>query len=136
MIKNASELREKTEKNERYSTGYGATGYFDCYKGYPEELYEREEDHCLAKQEIDNYGKGKPLYGWHISNLKIYDKSKELSEFRTLCKYRNEDGSCQYKKVECDCVKFDFNPDYSVNFAKCCDYMFRPPQSWCYIEKR
>ena len=36
---------------------------------------------CLKKKEIDNYGKGKMLYGWHISDLKIYDKPKELSEF-------------------------------------------------------
>ena len=36
---------------------------------------------CLKKKEIDNYGKGKMLYGWHISNLKIYDKPKELREF-------------------------------------------------------
>lgn len=36
---------------------------------------------CLKKKEIDNYGKGKMLYGWHISNLKIYDKPRELSEF-------------------------------------------------------
>ena len=37
---------------------------------------------CLTQDEMfdyigaDNYG-----YGWHISDLKIYDKPKELSEF-------------------------------------------------------
>ena len=36
---------------------------------------------CLKKKEIDNYGKGKMLYGWHISDLKIYGNPKELSEF-------------------------------------------------------
>lgn len=36
---------------------------------------------CLTKKEIDDYGKGKTLYGWHISGLKIYDKPRELSEF-------------------------------------------------------
>lgn len=35
----------------------------------------------LTADEFCNYGKGKPLYGWHISDLKIYDKPKELSEF-------------------------------------------------------
>jgi len=43
------------------------------------------EDLCEEAQ-LDNfqllrYGKGKPLFGWHISDLKIYDKPKELSEF-------------------------------------------------------
>lgn len=89
---------------------------------------------CLSYDEICDYANGKPIFSWHISNLVIYDNPKELSEFRTLCKYRNDDGSCQYTKVECDCIRFDFNPDYSVNFAECCDYIIKPPQSWCYVE--
>lgn len=90
----------------------------------------------LTDKEIMQYlGNGVKGYGWHICDLVIYDKPKELSEFRTLCKYRNDDGSCQYTKVECDCIRFDFNPDYSVNFAECCDYITRPPQSWCYVEE-
>lgn len=36
---------------------------------------------CLSIDEIWEYGKGKTLYGWHISDLKIYDEPKELSEF-------------------------------------------------------
>ncbi len=35
---------------------------------------------CLTKDEIMNYGKWKTLYGWHISDLKIYDKPLSLSE--------------------------------------------------------
>lgn len=90
---------------------------------------------CLTVEETRLYGKGKNLYAWHISDIVIYDKPKELSEFRTVCHYRNDDGSCQYDKIDCDCSKFDFNPDYSVAFAKCCDYMDRPPQSRCYVEE-
>ena len=78
---------------------------------------------------------GKVGYGWHISDLVIYDKPRELSEFRNVCKYLNNDGSCRYKEVDCDCVKFDFNPDWSINFAECLDYMSKPPQSWCYVEE-
>ena len=36
---------------------------------------------CLKKKEIDNYGKGKMLYGWHIFDLKIYDKPLALDDF-------------------------------------------------------
>ena len=36
---------------------------------------------CLSYDEVKNYGKGKTLYGWHISDLKIYDKPRNLSEF-------------------------------------------------------
>lgn len=40
---------------------------------------------CLSVQELFDYiGIGKHLYAWHISDLKIYDKPKELSEFYNL----------------------------------------------------
>lgn len=31
---------------------------------------------CLNQRELILYGKGKTLYGWHISDLKIYDKPR------------------------------------------------------------
>ena len=36
---------------------------------------------CLDIVELCAYGKGKPLYAWHIDNLVIFDQPKELSEF-------------------------------------------------------
>ncbi|MBR2343002.1 MAG: ASCH domain-containing protein [Clostridia bacterium] len=37
---------------------------------------------CLTPKEIDEYQGDKAiLFGWHISNLKVYDKPRELSEF-------------------------------------------------------
>lgn len=37
---------------------------------------------CLSQENIFDYiGCGNYGYGWHISDLKIYDKPKELSEF-------------------------------------------------------
>lgn len=84
---------------------------------------------------LNIYGKkSHHLFAWHMSNLVIYDEPKELSEFRNVCKYRNDDNSCKYREIDCDCVKFDFNPDSSVNFAACLNFMTRPPQSWCYVE--
>ena len=76
---------------------------------------------CLTKKEIEDYGKGKTIYGWHISDLKIYDTPKELSEFCIPC------------KVSCENCK---NPLY---FECWCEekgkkIVTRPPQSWCYVE--
>lgn len=89
----------------------------------------------LSREELWKYTGGYCAHGWHISNLVIYDEPKPLERFRKMCKYRSDDSSCQWRKVECECVKFDFNPDGSVNFAECCDYMSRPPQPWCYVEE-
>lgn len=40
-----------------------------------------EFETCLTYRQVADYGKGKPLYGWHISDLKIYDRPRALSEF-------------------------------------------------------
>ena len=36
---------------------------------------------CLSQSMLFDYAKGKPVYGWHISDLIIYDKPKDLSNF-------------------------------------------------------
>lgn len=35
----------------------------------------------LSYNEIEQYSRGRTVYGWHISDLKLYDNPKELSEF-------------------------------------------------------
>lgn len=72
---------------------------------------------CLTRRQIGSYEtKGNPeeglcllgVYGWHISDLVIYDDAKELSEFTGLRK-----------------TKFGLAPVPVT----------RPPQSWCYVEE-
>lgn len=73
----------------------------------------------LSQEELWEYGKGKPLYLWHISNLKIYDKPKELGEFFGACK--------QPKGTDCSVCR--------DNREHTCKSLTRPPQSWCYVEE-
>ncbi len=84
---------------------------------------------CLSHKQLWKYGKGKILYGWHISDLKIYDRPKELSEFYTDCK--PDDKKCQ------KCPHYTEPDIYGLNF--CSTYfekhLTRPPQSWCYVEE-
>lgn len=74
------------------------------------------EGSCIDRAYLFEYlgwEKGKPraecapFYRWHISNLKVYDIPKELSEFFGLRQ-----------------TKFGLEP---VSLK-------RPPQSWCYVE--
>lgn len=76
---------------------------------------------CLSQAEIIAYigDKGR-CYGWNISDLRIYDTPKELSEFKTLC------------RVDADCCACPY-----YNYTKMdCDgrVIGRPPQSWCYVD--
>lgn len=75
----------------------------------------------LDNWELHDYGKSKTLYGWHISNLKIYDKPRELSEFRKPCD----------RFLDCfTCRRLVRN-----EYMSCDNKITRPPQSWCYVEE-
>lgn len=63
---------------------------------------------CLTLKDMHEYLKSKVGYGWHISDLLIYDALRELSEFTGLRDTRF--GAAPYE------IK-------------------RPPQSWCYVEE-
>lgn len=69
-----------------------------------------EQQACLTQEEIARYLKGVG-YGWHISNLRIYDTPRELREFYAV---PNE--------VE---VALKAKPKPVT----------RPPQSWRYVEE-
>lgn len=78
---------------------------------------------CLSVDTIKEYAKGKQLYGWHISNLKIYDKPKMLNEFKRY--NRTEENS------PCAHTKWMYEP---CDKCKECN-LKRPPQSWCYVDE-
>lgn len=93
---------------------------------------------CLSWEEVYAYCKNlpyyKPLYAWHISDLKIYDKPKELGEFITVCKtyYSDNDDKCW----GCPNLRvIDGNKEaYQGDCISRHKPLTRPPQSWCYVE--
>ena len=40
-----------------------------------------EEMSCVPREDILKYSNGKEVFGWHVSDLKIYDEPRALSEF-------------------------------------------------------
>jgi len=78
-----------------------------------------ENQMCLTDEELFNYiydGKRNIGWAWHISDLVIYDKPKELSDFS------NGSSRLSFSKT-----KDGFPWKYSG--------ITRPPQSWCYVEE-
>lgn len=87
---------------------------------------------CLTPDEIRKFTNGADkLYGWHISDLKIYDKPKELSEFYKPCKCLDEYEG----EVYCDCLNCEDAGDSDFGIIACDRTITRPPQSWCYVEE-
>ena len=76
----------------------------------------------LTREDLEAYLAGGAGYGWHISDLLIYDQLRELTAFRRACKnswycescamYWENNGTCGNKSLQ----------------------IRRPPQSWCYVE--
>ncbi len=106
----------------------GGTGEYAVY---------HTEGTCLTPTEIADYIGDKYAYYWHISDLVIYDKPRELGEF--------------YAVGDCDCLNckkcpwFDCGNGYNVeddcnlafkglSLGKSLKPILRPPQSWCYVE--
>ena len=79
---------------------------------------------CISKDELNSYGAfSHCLYAWHISNLVIYDKPKELGEFMPYCK-----GECT------GCKYLEWIEWYQSDTCTRAPFK-RPPQSWCYVEE-
>lgn len=77
---------------------------------------------CIHPEDFELYANDNWLYGWHISDLVIYDKPKELSEFKKI------NRECWYADLglaKRDCPECK---------NKGC-FFTRPPQSWCYVER-
>lgn len=77
---------------------------------------------CMHPEDFQNYANGKWLYGWHISNLKIYDQPLPLNTFK---KWFRE---CAYSDLGLaipDCEKC----------TDCGCYVQKPPQSWFFVEE-
>lgn len=106
------------------------------------------EDMCLSYEELETY-LGKFIgYGWHISDLKIYDKPRELGEFwlyndELNKRYEHDENFCCYDGTDengeatTDCDGENINNCYLCweEWSGWCHKLTRPPQSWCYVEE-
>lgn len=135
----AGKFDENIFVKDRYSWQGKVVGEFICDKVYnlvnafggimfaDENLNQLEPQlfrdmSCLTDKQTADYLGNKDGYGLHISDLKIYDKPKELSEFCIPCKTNCED--CK-KPLFYDCWK-------EKGKIK---VVTRPPQSWQYVEE-
>lgn len=89
----------------------------------PYGIYDIDDDYvlqtCLENGALWDYGRGQLLFGWHISDLKIYDTPKELSKFSRPFE------NC-IDKV-CD--------EFGCASCENGDHIKRAPQSWGYVEE-
>lgn len=126
--------KEREKSDHLYANGK-VIGEFVC-KGI-EEVYQCnsgwvEAYACIPRDEFFDYlgiprrthlGYDKNAYGWLISDLVIYEKPMELSEFKRVC-----DGNCQ----ECKYAIWQTRHPYDDPIIVDCKPI-SVPQSWCYV---
>ena len=110
------------DRGHQYYVDYpnDCTSYFPYLKCHSEAT-------GLKCSEIEKLGKGKPLYGLHISDLKIYDKPKALVEFERPCTYKGICYSCER-----------FRPNgipLPAPYGFCETKITHVPSNWCYVEE-
>lgn len=92
------------------------------------------EKACISRREFFSYlgipyethgGYWAKAYGWHITDLKIYDAPKELGEFK-------KDGYMTEEQW-----LYALYPNTHCHYAAWAKRfeITRPPQSWCYVKE-
>lgn len=93
---------------------------------------------CLKQRDLWDYGSGQTLYGWHVSDLIVYQQPKSLQSLLKPCQsaMRNCVG-CQYSQP----IPVANNgslvsvPKSSCNTI-CTNRIQVAPQSWGYVQKQ
>lgn len=94
---------------------------------------------CLTPKQAKEYAGWKPgeqlserkdLYSWHISDLVIYDKPKEISEFYKKCETMRCEGCEHLKWQRINSDEYEYECEYLERIP-----IIRPPQSWCFVEE-
>jgi len=111
----------------------------DCTSYFPY-LKCHSEATDLKCSELEKLGKGKPLYGWRISDLKIYDEPKQVSDFFKPCPdpyhyYR----ACKYGIITIPPDEEEYalyhGGQYDYWEEHCGNILRNPPKGWQYVSE-
>ena len=72
---------------------------------------------CMSDADISAYCLNKEMYGWHISDLVIFEEPKELREFRKYISFFDGESISELEESGISNIR-----------------MKKPPQSWCYVD--
>ena len=113
----------------------------DCVNQYIHHYPAILGNDCLSFRQLKAYLGKKGGYDWHITEPKLFDTPKKLSDFRKPCVDKYE--YCQGCKHGLITIPQDeeeyalYHGGYYDTFdTVCLNTLSRPPQSWCYVEEQ
>ena len=100
----------------------------DTYEYMTDSLSEEEllEKSCIHTLQLSEYLGDDTGYAIHISELEIFDRPKELSEFYALKCSPKEELPCNIKDV--------YGVEECFRLCKMCKPLTKAPQNYCYVE--
>ena len=88
---------------------------------------------CISYVDMKKYLNNRRGYAWHIDNLVIFDKPKELSEFYHSFHHNKHERRFANNNVEIDsqykALRQPIRGGYEYVYP-----LTKAPQSWCYVE--
>lgn len=90
-----------------------------------------DKETCLDRDALWEYTHGRCAYGWHISDLKIYDEPKELYDFWKPCEHNGDCLACEHFSSQ----QFEDGTGFAYCEVEQSRRLSRPPQSWCYVDE-
>jgi predicted transcriptional regulator len=88
---------------------------------------------CIDMEELISYSKSKTLYAWHIDNLIIFDKPKELGEFYK-CGYNEALKQQEFNNEQAKGFSCFVGGVYPLEVIEKEYRLTKVPQSWQYVE--
>lgn len=92
-----------------------------------------EMQSCVKREKILEYSGGHEVYGWHISDLQIYEKPLPIYAFNKPCIWP-EQPYCPVCEFGMELTNFDHCQGSQETEWLCQNFLSFPPQSWCYVE--
>lgn len=114
-------------------TCFNIESFTTDYRQDEEQTMRLSKKSCVSYEDLAEYEQNAHcLFGWHISDLKIYDKPRSLNKFCRL-DFQSMGGTNICGNAKCE----NYMPSYSWMQPPECAiegcYLKRPPQSWCYV---
>lgn len=156
-VASSKKYKKALEKNGNITLSGHVIGEFICNKidRYTDEVVNASstEDYsawndfelekaCIHPDDLEKYADGNDLYGWHISDLKIYDQPKELSDFKCCLSvvekkllYNQDLGYAGLVCDGCPHAKWENYHLVQCQNATCASRRVSPPQNLCYVEE-
>lgn len=115
-------------------TCFNIESFTTDYRQDEEQTMRLSKKSCVSYEDLAEYEQNAHcLFGWHISDLMVYDTPRDLHEFSRFGFFGMGRSNCVCGNWRCE----NYEPSYHYMIPPTCKIegcsIYRAPQSWCYV---